>query len=55
MGAESDLQPLASGRVRRQGGEGAGPDGCEVMLIGAGSFPLPTFDPAVDPPPGNAD
>jgi hypothetical protein len=33
------------------GPEGAGPDGCEVMLIAAGSFPLPTFDPAVDPPP----
>jgi hypothetical protein len=33
------------------GPEGAGPDGCEVMLIAAGSFPLPTHDPAVDPPP----
>ncbi len=33
------------------GPEAAGPDGCEVMLIGAGAFPLPTFDPTVDPPP----
>ncbi len=33
------------------GPEAAGPDGCEVMLIGAGSFPLPTHDPAVEPPP----
>jgi quercetin dioxygenase-like cupin family protein len=33
------------------GPESAGPDGCEVMLIGAGRFPLPTYDPAVVPPP----
>jgi hypothetical protein len=33
------------------GPESAGPDGCEVYLIAAGVFPLPTFDPAVDPPP----
>jgi hypothetical protein len=33
------------------GPEGAGPEGCEVMLIAAGKFPLPTYDPAVDPPP----
>ena len=33
------------------GPEGAGPEGCEVMLIAAGSFPLPTHDPSVDPPP----
>ena len=33
------------------GPEAAGPEGCEVLLIGAGSFPLPTYDPAVDPPP----
>ena len=33
------------------GPEAAGPDGCEVMLIGAGKFPLPTFDPSVDPAP----
>jgi hypothetical protein len=33
------------------GPEGAGPEGCEVILVAAGSFPLPTFDPAVDPPP----
>ena len=33
------------------GPEAAGPDGCDVMLIGAGRFPLPTFDPTVDPPP----
>ena len=37
------------------GPEGAGPEGCEVLLIAAGSFPLPTFDPAVDPPPDRAD
>jgi hypothetical protein len=33
------------------GPEGAGPEGCEVMLIAAGKFPLPTHDPAVDPAP----
>jgi hypothetical protein len=33
------------------GPEAAGPDGCDVMLIGAGRFPLPTYDPAVTPPP----
>jgi hypothetical protein len=33
------------------GPEGAGPEGCEVMLIAAGKFPLPTYDPAIDPPP----
>jgi hypothetical protein len=33
------------------GPEAAGPEGCEVMLMAAGSFPLPTFDPQVDPPP----
>lgn len=32
------------------GPEGAGPDGCEVVLIAAGKFPLPTYDPAHDPP-----
>jgi hypothetical protein len=37
------------------GPEGAGPEGCEVMLIAAGSFPLPTYDPAVEPPPPGAD
>ena len=36
------------------GPEAAGPDGCDVMLIGAGRFPLPTYDPAVDPPPTTA-
>ena len=34
------------------GPERSGPEGCEVMLMAAGSFPLPTCDPAVDPPPG---
>ena len=29
----------------------AGPEGCEVMLIGAGKFPLPIVDPTVDPAP----
>ena len=33
------------------GPEAAGPDGCDVILVGAGKFPLPTYDPAVDPPP----
>jgi alkylhydroperoxidase family enzyme len=40
------------------GPESAGPEGCEVMLIGAGRFPLPTYDPSVVPPPashGNGD
>lgn len=32
------------------GPEKAGPDGCEVMLIGAGKFPLPSFNPDIDPP-----
>jgi len=32
------------------GPEGGGPEGCEVMLIAAGSFPLPTHDPEIDPP-----
>jgi hypothetical protein len=31
------------------GPEGAGPEGCDVMLIGAGKFPLPTNDAADDP------
>ncbi len=31
------------------GPEGAGPEGCDVMLIGSGSFPLPTNDPADGP------
>jgi hypothetical protein len=33
------------------GPEGAGPEGCEVILIAAGKFPLPTYDPSIDPPP----
>jgi hypothetical protein len=33
------------------GPESAGPEGCEVMLVAAGAFPLPTHDPDVDPPP----
>ena len=33
------------------GPEAAGPEGCDVMLIGAGAFPLPTYDPTVDPAP----
>jgi quercetin dioxygenase-like cupin family protein len=46
---EGDIRWVKSGTA--YGPEAAGPDGCEVLLIGAGSFPLPTFDPAVDPPP----
>lgn len=33
------------------GPECAGPEGCEVVLIAKGTFPLPTHDPAIDPPP----
>ena len=33
------------------GPEGAGPEGCEVILIAHGAFPLPILDPTVDPPP----
>ena len=33
------------------GPESAGAEGCDVMLIAAGSFPLPTYDPAVELPP----
>ena len=33
------------------GPERAGPDGCEVLLVAAGTFPLPTHDPTVEPPP----
>jgi len=36
------------------GPERAGPEGCEVMLMAAGSFPLPTYDPAVGLPPARA-
>ena len=46
-----DLRWVKAGTV--YGPEGAGPEGCEVMLMAAGSFPLPTYDPAIDPPPGN--
>ncbi|MSV90628.1 MAG: hypothetical protein F2754_10455 [Actinobacteria bacterium] len=44
-----DIRWVKAGTV--YGPEAAGPDGCDVMLIGAGRFPLPTYDPAVDPPP----
>jgi hypothetical protein len=44
-----DVRWVKAGTV--YGPETAGPEGCEVMLIGAGRFPLPTHDPAVDPPP----
>ena len=33
------------------GPERAGPDGCEVLLVARGTFPLPTHDPTVEPPP----
>lgn len=36
------------------GPESAGPDGCDVMLVAAGSFPLPTYDPDVTPAPSPA-
>ena len=48
-----DIRWVKAGTV--YGPEGAGPEGCEVMLIAAGSFPLPTFDPTVDPPLTTAD
>jgi hypothetical protein len=44
-----DIRWVKAGTV--YGPEGAGPDGCDVMLIAAGAFPLPTYDPAVEPPP----
>lgn len=31
------------------GPERSGPEGCEVMLIAAGRFPLPTYPPEVSP------
>jgi quercetin dioxygenase-like cupin family protein len=37
------------------GPEAAGPEGCDVMLIGAGRFPLPTYDPAVVTPPSSSE
>lgn len=48
-----DIRWVKAGTV--YGPEGAGPEGCEVMLIAAGSFPLPTYDPTVDPPPPGTD
>jgi hypothetical protein len=46
-----DLRWVKAGTV--YGPEAAGPEGCEVMLIAAGKFPLPSFDPTVDPPPAS--
>jgi hypothetical protein len=46
---EGDIRWVKAGTA--YGPEAAGPEGCDVMLIGAGAFPLPTYDPAVDPPP----
>jgi hypothetical protein len=46
---EGDVRWVKSGTA--YGPESAGPEGCEVMLIGAGKFPLPSFDPTVDPAP----
>ena len=46
---EGDIRWVKAGTA--SGPEAAGPEGCDVMLIGAGAFPLPTHDPAVDPPP----
>ena len=43
-----DLRWVKAGTV--YGPESAGPDGCEVMLIAAGTFPLPTFPPEAAPP-----
>ena len=48
-----DLRWVKAGTA--YGPEGAGPDGCEVLLIGKGDFPLPTYDPSIDPPPGSGD
>jgi hypothetical protein len=45
---EGDIRWVKAGTA--YGPEGAGPEGCDVMLIAAGSFPLPTYDPAVEPP-----
>ena len=41
---EGDIRWVKSGTP--YGPEAAGPDGCEVMLIGAGKFPLPSNDHA---------
>lgn len=46
---EGDVRWVKAGSV--YGPEGAGPEGCEVLLIAAGKFPLPIFDPEVSPPP----
>ena len=46
---EGDIRWVKAGTA--YGPEAAGPEGCDVMLIGAGAFPLPTYDPTVDPAP----
>lgn len=45
---EGDIRWVKSGTP--YGPESAGPDGCEVMLIGAGKFPLPTQEAAAAAP-----
>jgi len=45
---EGDIRWVKSGTP--YGPEAAGPEGCEVMLIGAGKFPLPTQDHAAAAP-----
>jgi hypothetical protein len=47
---EGDIRWVKSGTP--YGPEAAGPEGCEVMLIGAGKFPLPTQDHAAAAPRG---
>jgi quercetin dioxygenase-like cupin family protein len=47
---EGDIRWVKSGTP--YGPEAAGPEGCEVMLIGAGKFPLPTHDHAAAAPRG---
>ena len=43
-----DIRWVKSGTA--YGPESAGPEGCEVMLIGAGKFPLPTQEAATAAP-----
>lgn len=42
-----DIRWVKAGTV--YGPEQSGPEGCEVMLVAAGRFPLPTYPPEVRP------
>jgi hypothetical protein len=43
-----DMRWVKAGTV--YGPERSGGDGCEVMLIASGTYPLPIYDPQVSPP-----